>query len=153
MNFGTKVARINALKKNDNGAEAVEFALVGPLLFFVIIGILYVLLLAAAQLSVARAATVGVRFASINEGSGYPSTTQINSEVLSNTPLFAAGACTTTSLSGGGAPNAEMSLSVKCDFPNPAGRAVSGLSNALFGGSETAESTLELTAEGTARKE
>lgn len=155
MNPRTTLARLRSLRRDEQGAEAVEFAVIGPLLFFVLIGIVYTLLLFAAQLSAAYSATTGARYAAIFDKTigRYPTTADINTRVLNSTPLFAAGACTTTSLSGGGGPNAPMTLSIQCDFPNPAGQAVNGLRNALFGGAGTAESTLELNAAATSRKE
>jgi Flp pilus assembly protein TadG len=150
----SKVARFTELRRDERGAEAVEFAFVGPLLFFLAFGILYLLFLLAAQVSVARSASVGVRYAAIKDGLSYPTAAQVENQVLDNTALFASGACTAASLTGGSAPNAEIVLSVSCDMPNPAGRAVSGLRNALFGGSgDEGAATLELTANARARRE
>lgn len=153
--MNTNIARLWAARREERGAEAVEFALIGPMLFFLLIGLLYTLLLFAAQLSVARSATVGVRYAAIfDESLGrYPTAADVNSKVLNNTPLFASGACATTSLSGGGGPNAPMTLNISCDFPNPLGQAMNGMRNAFFGGGGIVGSTLELTADATARKE
>lgn len=153
MDLRKRVTRLRA-GRGESGAEAVEFALIGPLLLLVLIGMIYTLLLFAAQLSVARSATVGARYAAIYDRSigRYPTATDINAKVLDSAALFKAGACSTPGPSGGGSPNASMTVQVRCDFPNPAGQALNGLSS-LFGGTGTVEPTLQLTASATARKE
>lgn len=152
----SKVARFTELRRDERGAEAVEFAFVGPLLFFMAFGILYLLFLLAAQVSVARSASVGVRYAAIKDKAlgHYPTAAEVQSKVLNKTALFSSGACTGSLSPANPAPNGQLTLSVSCDMPNPAGRAVSGLRNALFGGSgDEGSATLELTADARARRE
>lgn len=110
MNLRTKVARLKALRQDEDGAEAVEFGIIGPLLFFVVIGILYTLLLFAAQLSVAHSTAVGARYAAIyDKGLGrYPTSADITSKVLNKTALFKSGACTTP------VQPAELGLTPRC---------------------------------------
>jgi Flp pilus assembly protein TadG len=153
-------ARMKAALKHEGGAEAVEFAFIGPLLFFLVLAIFYVLFLVAAQVSVARSASVGVRYAAIFDKSlnRYPTSADIQNKVLDNAFLFRSGACTTDTANsvglGAGAPNAPIKLSITCEMANPAGQAVAGLRNAFFGGggSEGA-ATFELKADARARRE
>lgn len=158
MKKRSRLARYTALRKEERGAEAVEFAFIGPLLFFVMLGIFYVLFLAAAQVSVARSASVGVRYAAIKDKDlgRYPTAADVNSNVLNRAFLFASGDCTTdtgksTGL-GAGTPNAPIMLSVSCTMSNPAAQAVNGIRNALWGSGETT-TTIQLTADARARRE
>jgi Flp pilus assembly protein TadG len=155
MRKRNKFASFTELRKDERGAEAVEFALVGPLLFFLLIGILYLLFVLAVQVSVARSASVGVRYAAIKDKDlgHYPTAAEVTSKVLDKTALLASGSCTGSLDPINPAPNGQLTLSVSCDMPNPLGRAFSGIRNALFGGSVAPPSTLELTADARARRE
>ena len=138
----------------ESGAEIVEFALVAPLVFIFIFGIIYGLLTAAAQLSLSHAASVGVRYATIPVDAAldvYPSPAAVQAKVLDSTPFFDASQCT-TSVPATGSPNEAFTLRVSCEFPNPAGAALSGLSG-LFGGSPGYDSSLILSTDVTGRRE
>lgn len=157
MKIRSRASLFTRLRREERGAEAVEFAIVGPMVFFLCFAIIYLLLVLAAQVSVARSASIGVRYASIFDQSAgrYPTAADVNSNVLNNTHLFSSGACTTTTLSGAITPNSPITLAVSCNFPNPAGQAVSGLRSALFGsgGGSEGTSSLVLTASAKARRE
>lgn len=149
-------AKFKVLRKDERGAEAVEFAVVGPLMFFLVFGILYLLFLLAAQVSVARSASVGVRYAAIKDEAlgAYPTPAQVETKVLNNTALFAAGACGGLFDPVATAPNAPLTLRVTCEMPNPAGQAVHAFRTALFGsGGDEGSATLQLTADAQARRE
>ncbi|MGQ0679284.1 MAG: TadE/TadG family type IV pilus assembly protein [Actinomycetota bacterium] len=150
------LARFNRLRREERGAEAVEFALVGPLLFFLLFGVLYLLFLVAAQVSVARSAAVGARYAAIKDQAlgTYPSAAQVQSQVLNQTALFAAGDCRGVFDPPATGPNTPLTLKVTCEMPNPIGRSLHAFRSVLFGGggSEGA-ATLELTADAQARRE
>lgn len=155
MKKPSRFARYTALRKDERGAEAVEFALVGPLLFFLLFGILYLLFVLAVQVSVARSASVGVRYAAIKDKDlgHYPTAAEVKSNVLDKTALLSTGSCTGSLNPTNPAPNGELTLSVSCQMPNPLGRAFTGMRNALFGGTETPSANLELTADARARRE
>jgi Flp pilus assembly protein TadG len=151
---------MRAALKKERGAEAVEFAFIGPLLFFLVLAIFYVLFLVAAQVSVARSASVGVRYAAMFDKSlnRYPTTADIQDQVLDDAFLFSSGACTTNTANsvglGAGPPNAPITLSVTCEMANPAGQAIAGFRSALFGGGGAeGAATLELRADARARRE
>lgn len=130
-----------------------EFALIAPILFFLIFGLIYVLLLFVAQLSLGHAAAVGVRYASIPDaGRNYPAPAQVKTRMLASAPLFSPSMCNAPTLTGGAEANAEMILSVTCNFPNPAG-AVAGRIRSIFYGGSTISPTVALSAEARARKE
>ncbi|MGH2769038.1 MAG: TadE/TadG family type IV pilus assembly protein [Actinomycetota bacterium] len=115
--------------RDEDGAEIIEFALVAPLVLFLVFGLIYGLLTIAAQLSLAHAASVGVRYASIPTDpavDAYPTPGAVATRVVDSTPFFGAGACATT-VTGDSTPNAPVDLDVSCDFPNPLGRALNGL--------------------------
>ena len=155
-----RVARLRAASREERGAEAVEFAFIAPLLFFLVIAIFYVLFLVAAQVSVARSASVGVRYAAIFDKAlnRYPTSADVQSKVLDHAFLFQSGACTTDTANsvglGAGPANAPIKLTVRCDMANPAGQAVAGLRSAFWGGSGSEGSaTLQLKADAQARRE
>lgn len=146
--------RFRQIRREEAGAEAVEFALVAPLLFMFIFGLIYVLLAMAAQLSLSYATNVGVRFATIPVDAPlnvYPSQEAVAERVVESTPFFEPGDCTTT-VPPGGTPNEAFTLTVSCDFPNPAGGALTGLSG-IFGGGASYDSDLTLTADARGRRE
>jgi Flp pilus assembly protein TadG len=151
-------AQMKAALREERAAEAVEFAFIGPLLFFLVLAIFYVLFLVAAQVSVARSASVGVRYAAIFDKSlnRYPTTADIQNKVLDNAFLFRSGACTTDTANsvglGAGSPNAPIKLSVRCDMANPAGQAVAAF-GALFGGGAEGAANFQLSADARARRE
>ena len=136
-----------AVKKGETGAEAVEFALIAPILLFLVFGLIYLLLLFAAQLSLGYATNVGVRHAAIN-----PSEPEVLNKALEATPFFSADSCD-PAVGGGGGPNQPVTLTLTCDFPNPAGGAANALRQTFFGGGSEIESTVELAARAQSRKE
>ncbi|HEX2180407.1 MAG TPA: TadE/TadG family type IV pilus assembly protein [Actinomycetota bacterium] len=146
------VHRLNKLLRREEGAEAVEFALVGPMVLFLVFGVIYMLLLAGAQLSLGYATNVAVRYAAIPvSGTTYPSASQVVNKVDSVTPYFTASS-STPSLAAGGV-NQPVTLTMDCDFPNPAGRAANALRNAFVGNGEEISSTIELSATARSRRE
>lgn len=151
MNPRNTHIRFKRLRREETGAEAVEFALISPILFFLVLGLVYVLLMFAAQLSLGYATNVAVRYASIPvSGSTYPTSAQVLAKATSSTPFFGATGCTPALNSG--AVNKPVTLTLNCDFPNPAGSAVNSLRTAFFG-SGGGDATLELTATAQSRKE
>ncbi|MDQ4148856.1 MAG: pilus assembly protein [Actinomycetota bacterium] len=145
------------IRRDQAGAEALEFAFVGPLLFLLVFGVIYALLAMAAQLSLNYAANVGVRFATIPVDAPanlYPTPQSVQSKVADSTPFFQADDCT-TSVPPAGTPNEEFTLTVSCDFPNPAGRALRGLGGLFGGGGGGSDDagTVTLTADAKGRRE
>lgn len=148
------LSRMRAIRQGESGAEAVEFALVAPLLFFLVFGLLYLLLLFAAQLSLGYATNVAVRYAAIPVdalGTSYPGPSDINTKVDQATPFFSTSSCT-PSLAASGV-NQPVTLTMDCDFPNPAGRAADALRQAFFGGGDPISGSVELSATARSRKE
>jgi Flp pilus assembly protein TadG len=143
--------------RNERGAAVLEFALVFPVIAFLLLGLLYGFIAVAANVSLAHAASRGVRYASIPVdavGGVYPSTADVEARVDDNTPFFAASSCATT-VAGESVENAPVTLDVACDFPNPIGSALSGLRN-LFGGAGGTSldaGSLRLSAHAEARRE
>lgn len=133
--------------RREEGAEAVEFALVGPLLFFLVFGLIYLLLLFAAQVSLGWATNVGVRYAAIGE----PGVSEVIQHATDRTPFFSPERCNAQLASSG--TNLPVTLTMNCDFPNPAGAAVDALRSALFGGGDELGSVVELSATAQSRKE
>lgn len=147
-------AGIRRLRRED-GAEAVEFAFIGPLLFMLIFGLLYLLILFAAQISLGYATNVAVRYASIpvdSVASIYPSAAQVVTKVADASPFFSEDMCTPT-LNNAVPVNQPVSLTMSCDYPNPAGRAFDALRGTFFGGGDEISSTVELSATAESRKE
>lgn len=148
-----RISRFAQLRRREDGAEAVEFAFIGPLLFFVVFGLIYLLILFAAQLSLGYATNVGVRYAAIPTSPGvYPPAGEVVSAATQATPFFSASSCTPT-LNNGVPVNNPVTLTMECSFPNPAGGAVNGLKNLLYGGGEDYSTTVELSATAQSRKE
>lgn len=153
--MSSSYAKFRARLKDDRGAEAVEFAFVGPIMFFLLFAVLYLLFMLAAQLSVARAATVGVRYAAIKDQTlgAYPTAAQIQTNVLNTTALFKAGDCNGT-MNPAAAPNAPITLNVTCQMSNPIGQGLAAFRSLLFGSSgDEGSATLQLTADAQARRE
>ena len=153
------MGRLHRLRRSETGAETVEFALVAPLVLFLIFGLIYGFLGMAAQLSLTHAASVGVRFATMPTDAPtntYPSVEAVKNKVLASTPFFKAEDCaapTVNDESGTPTPNREVTLTISCDFPNPAGAALGGISG-LFGGEGASyDGELTLTASVTGRRE
>lgn len=152
MKIQTTIARLRRLRRDERGAEAVEFALISPILFFLVFGLVYLLLVFAAHLSLGYATNVGVRYAAIpTSGAAYPTATQVLNKALDSTPFFSTSACTPTLVSGG--TNQPVTFTLNCDFPNPAGSAANALKSAFFGGGAQIDSTVELSATARSRKE
>lgn len=144
--------RLSKLLRREDGAEAVEFALVGPVALFLVFGVIYMMLLAAAQLSLGYATNVAVRYAAIPvSGTTYPTAAQVSDRAVSATPFFSASSCTPTLAAAG--VNLPVTLTMDCDFPNPAGRAANGLRSAFVGSGDEISSTVELSATARSRRE
>jgi Flp pilus assembly pilin Flp len=148
--------RVRALLSDERGAEALEFALVFPVAAFLLFGLIYAGFAVAANVSLAHAASRGVRYASIAVdplSSMYPSTAEVAAKVDDETPFFAADDCDTT-LVGDSRENAPVTLDVVCDFPNPMGKALSGVKNFITGSDDEAYSdSLRITARAEGRRE
>jgi Flp pilus assembly protein TadG len=145
------------IARDERGAEIVEFALVFPVIAFLIFGLIYGLFAVAAHVSLAHATSRGVRYASIpiDPVTGiYPSTDQVEEFVLDHTPFFSAASCTTT-VAGDGRENVPVTLDVDCGFPNPAGAALNALRDVFIGsdGPETYDGSLQISAHAQARRE
>lgn len=140
--------------RREEGAEAVEFGLLAPLLFFLVFGLIYLLLMFAAQLSLGYATNVGVRYAALPSdslGGSYPTAAQVRDKAVDATPFFSTSSCTPTLVPA--AVNKPVTLTLSCDFPNPAGGAVNGLRQMFFGGGGEVSSSVELSATAQSRKE
>jgi Flp pilus assembly protein TadG len=150
------VNRFRQFGRTESGAETVEFALVFPLVLIVVFGLIYGILGMAAQLSLTHAASVGVRFATIPPNPAvdvYPSSAAVQAKVLEATPFFAPTDCVST-VPEAGAPNQAFTLTVVCDFPNPAGGALNGLRNIFIAdGASPFDTELTLTANARGRRE
>jgi Flp pilus assembly protein TadG len=153
MKTRSKFARLLRLRREERGAEAVEFALISPILFLLVAGLIWLLLAFAAQLSLGYATNVGVRYAAIPTSStSYPSATQVLNKALDSTPFFSTSSCTPTLASGD--VNKPVTFTLSCNFPNPAGTAVNALRGAFFGGGgNQIDDTLEMSATAQSRKE
>jgi Flp pilus assembly protein TadG len=140
------------LRKDERGAEAVEFALISPLLFFLVFGLIYLLLMFAAQVSLGYATNVAVRYAAIPvSGATYPTASQVLARATDSTPFFGTSSCSPVLASAG--TNQPVTLTLNCDFPNPAGGAANAFRQAFFGGGDPIESTIELSATAQSRRE
>lgn len=147
-----KFKRFTKLRKEERGAEAVEFALISPLLFFLVFGLIYLLLMFAAQLSLGYATNVAVRYAAIPvSGTVYPTQSQVLAKAADVTPFFSTTSCSPVLASG--AINAPITLTLNCDFPNPAGGAANAMKRTFFGGGDDIDSTVEMSATAQSRKE
>lgn len=152
MKTRNNIARFTKLRRDEEGAEAVEFALLAPLVFFLVSGLLYVLILFAAQLSLGYATNVAVRYAAIPiAGSTYPTAPQVLTRALNSTPFFNSSSCTPGLAAAG--TNAPVTFTMNCDFPNPAGTIANSLRQSFFGGGSEIQSTVELSATAQSRKE
>ncbi len=148
----SRYARFKQLRHKEDGAEAVEFALISPILFFLVFGLIYVLLMFAAQLSLGYATNVGVRYAAIpTSGAAYPSAAQVLNKALDSTPFFSTSVCTPTLASG--AVNKPVTFTLSCDFPNPIGSGVNAVRQSLFSGAGDVDSTIQMSATAQSRKE
>lgn len=147
--------RVRRLKADD-GAQMLEFALVAPVVVFLLFGIIYALLAVAANVSLSHAASAAVRYASIptdNIEPVYPSAEDVSARLFDSTPFFAPESCL-SSVSGGAVPNTVVSVSVECPFPNPLGITLSRLSTLLAGdGGQSFGDTFTLSALATGRRE
>ncbi len=149
-----RVTRTIRLRREEAGAAAVEFALLAPLVFFLLFGLFYLLMLFAAQLSLGYATNVAVRYAAIPSnaaGTAYPSDSDVMTKVAASTPFFPEGSCTLDIPPPAGV-NQPVSLTVDCEYPNPFGQAANGFRQALFGGDEISP-TVALTATAESRRE
>lgn len=147
-----KYARFKQLRGKEEGAEAVEFALISPILFFLVFGLIYVLLMFAAQLSLGYATNVGVRYAAIpTSGTTYPSASQVLTKSMDATPFFNTSVCTPTLASG--AVNRPVTYTLSCNFPNPIGSGVNAVRRSLFNSGPDVESTIQMSATAQSRKE
>jgi Flp pilus assembly pilin Flp len=149
--------RTRRLLNDERGAEIAEFALVFPIVAFLIFGLIYSLLAIAAHVSLAHAASRSVRYASIATDSvvgTYPTNDDVEAHILDNTPFFSAEACE-TAVAGEERENAPIQLDVSCPFPNPIGAALSGMRNVLNGSDDGTSyaSTLQMSAHAEARRE
>jgi Flp pilus assembly protein TadG len=152
MKLKSKHATFNKLRRKEDGAEAVEFALISPILFFLVFGLIYVLLMFAAQLSLGYATNVGVRYAAIPTSSTtYPSPTQVLNKAMDATPFFNTSVCTPDLTSG--AANQPVIFTLSCNFPNPIGNGVNAVRRTLFSGGSDVDSTIQMSATAQSRKE
>jgi Flp pilus assembly protein TadG len=151
----TSTSRWTRVRKDDNGAEIVEFALVAPLVLLMIFGLIYGMLATGAQLSLSYATSVAARYASIpTAGSTYPTPAQVGAKLADSTPFFGTGACTTTIAGSSGVANSPMTISATCNFPNPLGGAVAAIRGVITGTTlPNQPDTLALTASAQSRKE
>lgn len=119
--------------RDDRGVEVLEFALVFPVVAFLLFGLIYTLLTAGAYLSLTHGAMEGVRYASIPTdpiAGTYPTAAAVASRVQGASPFYAPSTCQTT-VAGGGAENQPVSVSVSCTMFNPLGGLVGGLGKLL----------------------
>ena len=132
---------LRRIKTDESGAEAVEFAVVAPVLLLIVFGLIYVLLWVSAEISLGHAVTEGVRLASIpNTATGaYPSAAVVEARIDDSTPFFSQEAtaadppdCLIT-VTGAASPNNPVRVAADCDFPNPAGTAARALGNIFPG--------------------
>lgn len=149
--------RNRRLLQDESGAEALEFALLFPLVALLIFGLIYGLLAIAAHVSLAHAASRTVRYASIatdSVGDTYPDNDQVEARLVENTPFFSAQACETVVV-GDERENAPIQLDVSCSFPNPIGAAVSGIRNVINGSDDGVRfaTTFQMSAHAEARRE
>jgi len=140
----TRLTRITPRITDDRGAAVLEFALVFPVVAFLIFGLIYGLFAVAAHVSLAHAASRTVRYASLatDPVAGlYPTVEQVETYMDGQTPFFTASSCETT-VAGESRENAPVVLDLTCAFPNPAGRVVGFV-----------DEDITMTAHATARRE
>jgi Flp pilus assembly protein TadG len=141
---------------NESGAEAVEFALVAPILFFLIIGLIYFLLLFSAHVSLSHAVSVGMRFAVVPTTPNvklYPAASAVNSRVADSALFFDPEDCSSSVL-GDVIQNSQVTLTVSCNFPNPAGGALDGLRSLVTStGASSYSSNVQVAASARGRRE
>lgn len=130
------------LLSEEAGAEALEFAWVAPGLLIVVFGLIYALILLAAQLSLSHAAGVAARYASLPTtalSDDYPDHL-VPQKLIDGTPFFSVEDCTT--LVNGAAPagptaaaaNSSVVVEAACEFPNPLGSVLEALMGEPIGG-------------------
>ena len=149
--------RAERFLRDETGAETLEFALVFPVFALLVFGLIYGLLAVSAHVSLAHAASRGVRYASlaVDPVAGvYPSTSAVEGLIDDNTPFFTATDCETTVV-GDAQENAPVTLDVSCDFPNPAGAVVSAIRGFLLDPdpADSDPGTLQISAHAEARRE
>ncbi|MGH2771715.1 MAG: TadE/TadG family type IV pilus assembly protein [Actinomycetota bacterium] len=143
---------IRRINKDDSGAEAVEFAVVAPVLLLIVFGLIYVLLWAAAEISLGHAVTEGVRLASLPSTAtgAYPSAAAVAARIDDSTPFFSQSGATPDCaivVTGVASSNSPVRVTADCDFPNPAGTAARALGNVFPGTNRPAQpSTIDVSA-------
>lgn len=125
----------------DRGAAAVEFALLLPLLLFIVFGIIDFGRALNAQVTLTQAAREGARLEALNEPNVVPRT-QAAATGLSGVNVTIVSACTSAS---GPTDNADVKVSYTFNFITPIGAIASIIGG---GGSSSLGSSLTLTAEG-----
>lgn len=143
------------VRRDETGAEAVEFAIAGPVALFLIAGVIYLVMAVAAQVSLHHGASVGVRYASIPTdpvATTYPSATEVEARLDDATWFFTADSCTTL-VDGDEIQNAPVDLDVTCTFPNPLGAAMNGLQRTFTDSTGGFSDTFDMSARAKARRE
>lgn len=141
--------------REERGAETVEFAFAGPVVLLLVVGVLYLLLAVAAQVSLHHAVSQGTRFATIPTdmvATTYPSTQEVEDRLAGSTPFFTGDSCS-TSVTGEERQNAPVVVDVTCAFPNPIAGALNGLSTVFGGSGDTYDDSLDMSARATGRRE
>lgn len=151
-----RVSQMTRRMKQDSGAQALEFALIAPALLFMLFGAIYALLVVAAHVTLAHAASTAVRYAAVptdNIEPVYPASGQVSAKLFALTPFFEPDDCA-TSLSGASVPNSQVNLSVSCSLVNPLADVLNGI-RALFPGAEGGPfaGTFTVSAQATGRRE
>lgn len=151
---------LSRTRHDDAGAETLEFAVAGPVVLFLVFGLVYAIVTAAAYLSLTHAASVGVRYASIPPDpvhGGYRTDAEVVAKVDERTPFFTADDCA-GAVVGGTASNDAISLELDCSFPNPFGRVLNRLGSIVSrsepaDGGPHAEGDLTMSVRAQARRE
>lgn len=138
------------------GAEAVEFALIAPILFMLLLAALYFLLLFSLEVSLAHATSRALRYAVLPlppSYDQYPSTAAVQSRLTESSVFFKPSNCSLT-LTGAQAANASVSLKASCSYPNPVGGALNGVSRLVDpDGDANYSSNLVIAADAEGRRE